>query len=87
MRADRQMARLGSKHKLEQLIGRRVNHFCYPYGSYNQTTIEQVMAAGFRTAATTHGGRVHDLNRWTWTRLSIKGGQGLQEFIATLGGA
>ncbi|MBA3945347.1 MAG: polysaccharide deacetylase family protein [Herpetosiphonaceae bacterium] len=77
---------VGSKHKLEQLIGRRVNHFCYPYGSYNETTIAQVMAAGFKTATTTHSGRIHDLNRWTWTRLSIKGGQGLPEFIDTLGG-
>ncbi len=41
------------KAQLEGQLGHKVHHFCYPYGSYNATTIALVREAGFTTATTT----------------------------------
>jgi peptidoglycan/xylan/chitin deacetylase (PgdA/CDA1 family) len=45
-----------SKKKLEDLFGRPIHHFCYPYGDWNETVRNLVMAAGYRTACTTVAG-------------------------------
>ncbi len=45
-----------SKKKLEDLFGRPVEHFCYPYGDYNEAVRELVAEAGYRTACTTVSG-------------------------------
>jgi peptidoglycan/xylan/chitin deacetylase (PgdA/CDA1 family) len=42
-----------SKAGIEQQLGHPINHFCYPYGSYNQASIDLAIAAGFTTATTT----------------------------------
>ncbi len=47
-----------SKAQLEAQLGHPVRHFCYPYGTYNQTTIDLVREAGFTTATTTLPGTV-----------------------------
>jgi peptidoglycan/xylan/chitin deacetylase (PgdA/CDA1 family) len=44
---------LEGKKQLEQQLGHPVNHFCYPYGSFNQTTLDLVRSAGFQTSTTT----------------------------------
>lgn len=52
-----------SKEKLESLftgIG-SVRHFCYPYGAYDQNSLQAVKAAGYITATTTVRARVFDL--------------------------
>jgi len=41
-----------SKILLERWSGRRMEHFAYPNGSYNDATIEIVQTSGFRSAAT-----------------------------------
>ena len=46
------------KNDLEALLGRQVLHFCYPYGCYGASHVQQVQAAGFLTATTTDRGRV-----------------------------
>lgn len=43
------------KNDLEQLLGRSVRHMAYPYGDYNQETLEIVRCLGFETAVTTSG--------------------------------
>jgi len=43
-----------NKDYLEQLIGRKINSFCYPGGKYNEITIEQVKKAGYKEARTTN---------------------------------
>ena len=45
-----------SRKKLEDLFGRRIEHFCYPYGDWNEGVRELVVAAGYRTACTTNPG-------------------------------
>ena len=45
-----------SKKKLEDCFGRAIEHFCYPYGDWNPAVRDLVIAAGYRTACTTHTG-------------------------------
>ncbi|NBT23275.1 MAG: polysaccharide deacetylase family protein [Verrucomicrobia bacterium] len=60
-----------SKKKLEDRFGIPVEHFAYPYGDYNQITVELVRSAGFKTACTMHRGinlpatSLFELKRWT----------------------
>jgi peptidoglycan/xylan/chitin deacetylase (PgdA/CDA1 family) len=42
-----------SKQVLEQLIGKSVLDFAYPYGAFNSSVMAEVAAAGFRDARTT----------------------------------
>lgn len=46
------------RHALEDLLGREVRHFCYPYGRYEPRHCALVREAGYLTATTTHRGRV-----------------------------
>ena len=41
------------KQLLEQQLGHTMRHFAYPYGQYNDTTIQIVQEAGYLTAVTT----------------------------------
>jgi peptidoglycan/xylan/chitin deacetylase (PgdA/CDA1 family) len=45
-----------SKKVLEDLAGRQVRHFCYPYGSWNAQVRDLVMEAGFETACIVRSG-------------------------------
>jgi peptidoglycan/xylan/chitin deacetylase (PgdA/CDA1 family) len=42
-----------SRKKLEDLFGRPVRHFCYPYGDWNPAVRDMVEEAGYETACTT----------------------------------
>jgi len=44
---------VASKKKLEDTFGVAVEHFCYPYGDWNDVARDLVMEAGYRTACTT----------------------------------
>lgn len=43
---------LGSKKALEDLFGRGIQHFSYPYGSWNEQVRDLVIEAGYLTAST-----------------------------------
>jgi peptidoglycan/xylan/chitin deacetylase (PgdA/CDA1 family) len=45
-----------SRKKLQDLFGRPIEHFCYPYGDWNETVRELVQEAGYKTACTTDAG-------------------------------
>jgi peptidoglycan/xylan/chitin deacetylase (PgdA/CDA1 family) len=47
----------GSRSDLEQLTGREVQHFCYPYGEFDDRVLEVVRRAGFATATTVRRAR------------------------------
>lgn len=71
-----------SKHRLEELTGRAIEHFCYPYGDYTSETVELVRAAGYRSAVTTQRGLAnnsHDPLRLP--RVSINGNKGMLRFM------
>lgn len=63
-----------SKQQLETLIGRPVEHFSYPHGDYNHTTVDICRQLGFSTAVTTSGRTVRtdarplELDRLTFTQ-------------------
>ena len=42
-----------SKVQIEQELGHPIYHFAYPYGAYNDTTIELVKEAGYNSAVST----------------------------------
>jgi peptidoglycan/xylan/chitin deacetylase (PgdA/CDA1 family) len=45
-----------SKKKLEDLFGRPIAHFCYPYGDWNPQIRDLAVESGYRTACTTDFG-------------------------------
>lgn len=45
-----------SKARLEDLFGVPIEHFCYPYGDWNEAVRDLVIEAGYRTACTTQFG-------------------------------
>ncbi|RNC69642.1 MAG: polysaccharide deacetylase family protein [Desulfuromonadales bacterium] len=46
----------GSRQDLEDMLGHPVTSFAYPYGRFNEASIEAVRRAGFRVACTTRTG-------------------------------
>ena len=49
----------GSKLLIEKQIGHSIDLFAYPYGHYNDTVIQAVKDAGFRSARSTYKGVFH----------------------------
>jgi len=47
-----------SKLKLEHCIQKKVEHFAYPYGAWNDFVLKQVTDAGYKTAVLANGGKV-----------------------------
>lgn len=45
-----------SKDELEQITGKPVTAFCYPFGKYIDETVEYTRQAGYTNATTTHRG-------------------------------
>jgi peptidoglycan/xylan/chitin deacetylase (PgdA/CDA1 family) len=57
-----------SKKKLEDTFGVPVEHFCYPYGGWNESVRDLVAEAGYLTACTTDRG----INTPATPRLELK---------------
>jgi peptidoglycan/xylan/chitin deacetylase (PgdA/CDA1 family) len=47
---------VASRKRLEDIFSRRIEHFCYPYGDWNEPICEWVVEAGYKTACTTDAG-------------------------------
>lgn len=52
----------GSRERLEQALGRAVETFCYPYGAFDDRSVEAVKAAGYRAATVIRSGIPADLS-------------------------
>ena len=52
----------GSRERLEELVGRPLDAFAYPYGDYDSATVRLVKRSGFRTACTIHENRLSRLS-------------------------
>ena len=75
-----------SKALLEQLIGRPVLDFAYPYGALNPSIEAMVEKAGFRDAAATTWGTQQCLtNRYALHRFEVLGSSGIAAFAADAG--
>jgi peptidoglycan/xylan/chitin deacetylase (PgdA/CDA1 family) len=63
---------LQSKLDLEKQFDCPINHFCYPYGSYNDEIVNITKDAGYQTATTVNRSRIHcDDNLLTLSRIPI----------------
>ena len=67
---------LQSKTILENIIGKKVVHFSYPFGSrsdYNRDSIRAAKAAGFKMVSANYYGQVHSwTNRFALPRILIR---------------
>jgi peptidoglycan/xylan/chitin deacetylase (PgdA/CDA1 family) len=62
-----------SKKILEDLIGRPVPDFCYPYGTWNEAVRDLVREAGYETACTVDPGyNFPETNRFTLGRFTAR---------------
>jgi peptidoglycan/xylan/chitin deacetylase (PgdA/CDA1 family) len=50
---------LGSRHRLEDILGRPVRHFACPGGRVSRAVVEAVQAAGYESLSTSRLGRNH----------------------------
>jgi peptidoglycan/xylan/chitin deacetylase (PgdA/CDA1 family) len=74
-----------SKETLEKILNMKINFFCYPYGRYNQKTIEALKNAGYEGAFTTKRGKVSkEDNPYELKRLVIKGYNRTLNFLSTI---
>ncbi len=70
---------IDSKSSLEEITQRPVSFFAYPFGKFDQVTLDIVKQAGFMSACTTEQNIVnHDTMRYTLPRLAVKDWDGEQ---------
>ncbi len=75
-----------SKRWLENLLDHPVLDFAYPSGKFNAQAIAALKQAGYDTAVTEMSSVDHSLaDRYTWTRIWVRGGMPLAEFATSLG--
>jgi len=64
---------IASKKRLEDTFGIAIEHFCYPYGDWNEAVRDLVAEAGYRTACTTEFGvNAADANRLALRRITAR---------------
>lgn len=62
-----------SKKKLEDFFGFAVEHFCYPYGDWNQKVRDMVQNAGYKSACITKFGiNTADADRFALKRITVR---------------
>ncbi|MDQ2922831.1 MAG: polysaccharide deacetylase family protein, partial [Candidatus Dormibacteraeota bacterium] len=75
-----------SKRWLENLLDHPVLDFAYPSGKFNAQAVAALKQAGYDTAVTEMSSVDHSLaDRYTWTRIWVRGGMPLAEFATSLG--
>lgn len=68
---------VGSRSELEDLVGKRVDLFAYPFGHYDRDARESVEGAGYNAAYSFLNGRITEgLDRFRLPRLNMWSGQG-----------
>lgn len=74
-----------SKEKLEKILDKEISFFCYPYGRYNEKTIEALKNAEYQGAFTIKRGKVtKEDNPYELKRLVIKGYNRTLNFLSTI---
>jgi len=85
--ADLEQEVTGSRTLLEQVLGQRVDAFCYPYGAWDSRVASVVQKAGFDAAFTVDlGGVSAGDDPYQLKRVPILGEPGTREFAAYLAG-
>lgn len=76
-----------SKHALEQMIGRRVDTFAYPFGAYDTRVRAAVIDAGFRSAAAVKNALSHSADDpWAVARFTVTAATGVEQIAEILEG-
>lgn len=76
-----------SKRRLEQLVGRSVDTFAYPYGAYDTRVRAAVIAAGFCSAAAVKNALSHGADDpWAIARWTVRSSTGAQQVARVLEG-
>ncbi len=76
-----------SKDQLEQLLGREVRSFAYPYGAYDRRVRSAVIAAGFTSAAAVKNALSHlEDDRWAIARWTVSARTSGRELARVLAG-
>lgn len=71
-----------SKKTLENMLGTKVNYFCYPFGGYSFSVVSQVKQSGYLMAFTTKSGWVSkSSNPYLLNRVYCYANMGMKEFI------
>lgn len=71
-----------SKEVLEEKLDTSIKAFCFPYGSYNKTTIALLPKSGYLLSFTVRSGKVYlGDNEYLLKRVHICGGEPLSSFI------
>jgi peptidoglycan/xylan/chitin deacetylase (PgdA/CDA1 family) len=74
-----------SKDRLEDILGKPVRHFAYPYGNQSKAAREAVRDAGYEAACTTRSGKNDlDTDRFALRRTEIRGDDAFWQFCAKL---
>jgi peptidoglycan/xylan/chitin deacetylase (PgdA/CDA1 family) len=75
----------GSKAALEGVTGAPVTSFCYPYGAFDDRSVEAVRRAGYRAATVIRGGIPPDLSDpFRLKRVAVRGTNTLLDFSLAL---
>lgn len=73
-----------SKAELEEITGKPVNHFAYPYGSRNATVLKEAKEAGYTSAFGVRLGSLHATStRYDWRRIRVQDGEDLTAIAKT----
>ena len=78
---------VGSRKALQRRFDVPVDFFCYPSGSYDQTVIDAVEAAGYRGATTTNEGLATSAAPYELARVRVDPGDGAAGLEAKLDAA
>ncbi len=74
-----------SKERLEDLLGRPVDHFAYPFGDYSQAVRQIVIEAGYSGACSTRWGKRHkQADLFDLRRVEVTGQDSLLQFALKL---
>ncbi|MHB1354980.1 MAG: polysaccharide deacetylase family protein [Anaerolineae bacterium] len=76
-----------SRQEIEQQLGVTLDSFCYPFGAYDDTAVDEVQAAGFTSAVTLNPVGYQDPTEpFRLNRLRIAYQTTMEEFIEMLNG-
>ena len=76
-----------SKQRLEQLAGRMIDTFAYPYGAYDRRVRAAVIAAGYRSAAAVKNALSHrGDDPWAIARWTVRSTTSAQQIARILDG-
>lgn len=79
---------LGSKRFLEELLGFRVDTFCYPFGDTDEESERMVRRAGYRAACSNRpGSNQKKFNPYLLKRTEISGFDTVEDFKKKMAGA